>query len=43
MVEAYAKLIMAGKKTLDQVPEKLRETVKKLLEEAGWKPEPEHA
>ena len=39
MAEAYAILILAGKKTLEQVPEKLREEVERLLEEAGWKPE----
>ena len=41
MIEAYVKLIMAGKKTLEQVPEKIRDAVKELLEEAGWKPESE--
>jgi len=36
MAEAYVKLILAGKKTLKQVPEKLREEVKNLLDDAGW-------
>ena len=36
MAEAYAKLVLAGKKTLEQVPEKLRDEVQVLLEEAGW-------
>jgi hypothetical protein len=31
MIEIYASLIRKGEKTLDQVPEKLREAVKALL------------
>lgn len=33
MAKIYAELIRKGKKTLEDVPEILRETVKKLLEE----------
>lgn len=33
MVDLYVKLIKAGKKTLDDVPENLREAVRKALEE----------
>ena len=33
MAKIYAELIKKGKKTLDDVPENLREKVKKLLEE----------
>lgn len=32
MVKIYASLIRKGKKTIDQVPENLRDDVKKLLE-----------
>ena len=38
MAEAYAKLIMAGKKTLDDVPAKIRADVQAILDAAGWKP-----
>ena len=38
MAEAYAKLIMAGKKTMDDVPDKLKESVQAILDEHGWKP-----
>lgn len=33
MAKVYADLIMKGLKTLDDVPEKLREAVRKILEE----------
>lgn len=33
MAKVYADLIMKGLKTLDDVPEKLREEVRKILEE----------
>lgn len=33
MAKIYAELIRKGKKTLEDVPETLREKVKKLLEE----------
>lgn len=39
MAEAYAKLIMAGKKTMNDVPDKLKEAVRAILDEHGWKPE----
>ena len=32
MVEIYVKLILAGKRTLDSVPENLKNEVKKALE-----------
>lgn len=35
MVELYVKLIKAGKRTLEQVPEQLREEVRKALENEG--------
>ena len=35
MVDAYAKLIMLGRKTINDVPDKLREQVRKRLEDAG--------
>ena len=38
MAEAYAKLIMAGKKTIEQVPEKIREEVQAILDAHGWNP-----
>lgn len=34
MAEAYAKLILAGKKTIDQVPEKIRAEVQAILDKA---------
>lgn len=36
MVDAYAKLIMLGRKTINDVPDKLREQVRKRLEDAGY-------
>ncbi len=33
MAKIYVKLILAGKKTIDEVPEGLREEVLKILEE----------
>lgn len=36
MAEAYAKLIMAGKKTIEQVPAKIRDDVLTILEKLGW-------
>lgn len=35
MAEAYAKLILAGKKTLEQIPEKIRAEVKAILDKQG--------
>ena len=32
MVMVYVRLIMAGKKTIDQVPEQIREEVRAMLE-----------
>lgn len=34
MVQIYVDLIKAGKRTLDEVPAKIRDAVKKALEEA---------
>ena len=34
MAEAYAKLILAGKKSIDQVPEKIRAEVQAILDKA---------
>ena len=36
MAEAYAKLILAGKKTIEQVPEKIRAEVQAILDKAGY-------
>lgn len=36
MAEAYAKLILAGKKSIDQVPEKIRAEVQAILDRAGY-------
>lgn len=33
MATIYARLILSGKKTIDEVPEKIRSEVEKLLEE----------
>lgn len=33
MVKIYVELIRKGKRTIDQVPEKIRDAVKKALEE----------
>ena len=38
MAMAYATLIMAGRKTIDDVPAKLRDEVQAILDEAGWVP-----
>ena len=38
MAMAYAKLIIAGLKTIDDVPDKLKPAVQALLDEAGWTP-----
>lgn len=35
MAQIYADLILKGVKTLDDVPERLRDEVKKILEENG--------
>lgn len=35
MVELYVKLIEAGRRTIDKVPEQIREQVKKALENKG--------
>ena len=32
MAKVYAELILKGKKTMDDVPEKLRDEVRKILE-----------
>lgn len=34
MAKVYADLIMKGKKTIDDVPERLRDEVRRILEEA---------
>jgi hypothetical protein len=36
MVAVYGELIMKGKKTIDDVPAKLRADVIKYLEDHGW-------
>jgi hypothetical protein len=36
MARIYATLIEEGKKTIDQVPARLREDVLRILEEDGW-------
>lgn len=41
MAKIYAALIMKGKKTLEEVPEKIRESVKKVLIENGYLTEEE--
>lgn len=38
MAEAYAKLIMAGKKTIDDVPQRIRDDVQAILDAAGYEP-----
>ena len=38
MARVYADLIMKGKKTMADVPDKLKEDVQKILDEAGWTP-----
>ena len=38
MASVYANLIMKGKKTMEDVPEKLKDAVQALLDEAGWVP-----
>ena len=38
MAKVYADLIMKGKKTMDDVPDILKEAVQKILDEAGWEP-----
>lgn len=35
MAEFWYKLVVSGKKTLEQVPEKWRDIVEKMLEENG--------
>ena len=35
MVELYASLILKGKRTIEQVPARIREDVRKLLAEEG--------
>ena len=37
MAEIYAELIKKGLKTIDQVPKRLREAVRKILDEGGIK------
>ena len=41
MAKVYYKLIVAGRKTLDDVPEKYYDAVKALLIEAGYMSEDE--
>ena len=41
MAEAYAKLILRGVKTIDDVPEKLRDAVREILTEAGYESDAE--
>ena len=36
MVKIYYNLVKKGLKTIDEVPEKIREEVRKLLEENNW-------
>lgn len=36
MAKIYYNLIKKGLKTIDEVPEKIREEVRKLLEENNW-------
>ena len=36
MVKNYYNLVKKGLKTIDEVPEKIREEVRKLLEENNW-------
>ena len=36
MAKVYANLIMKGKKTLDDVPEQLKQEVTDILTDAGW-------
>ena len=39
MARAYADLIMKGIKTMDDVPDRLKPEVRKILDEEGWKPD----
>ena len=36
MAKIYYNLVKRGLKTIDEVPEKIREEVRKLLEENNW-------
>lgn len=36
MAKAYAELIMRGVKTINNVPERIRAEVQKILDEAGY-------
>lgn len=36
MVQVYVDLIIKGKKTIDDVPERIREQVRKALEDQGY-------
>lgn len=36
MVQVYVDLILKGKKTIDDVPERIREQVRKALEDQGY-------
>ena len=36
MVQVYVDLIKKGKKTIDDVPERIREQVRKALEDQGY-------
>lgn len=43
MAEAYAKLIIMGKKTIEDVPEKIRDAVQAILDAAGYEPPADNA
>ena len=36
MVQVYVDLILKGKKTIDDVPERIREQVRKALDDQGY-------
>lgn len=36
MAKIYARLIVEGQKTIDDVPERLRADVQRILDEWGW-------
>ena len=38
MARIYATLIEEGKKTIEDVPLRLREEVQRILDEDGWQP-----
>ena len=39
MVKVYANLVMAGRRSIDEVPSALRAAVEALLGEWGWEPD----